>query len=521
MGTTTTPHRPDTAGGVIRAFLIAVLVFHHPATTAVIVVDGSCSLPDAVTAANSDAAVGGCSAGSGADQIQLTVDATLTAPLPAITSEIDILGSGHAIERDAGTPSFGLFSVAGQTLGIHDATLRNGRAANGGAVYADDYAQVTLHDVRLSGNQATDSGGAVLLEDGSSLVMVDSVLTNNTAGHNGGAIFGGYYSSVTIERSSFYDNQASDDGGAVYVGWGSQTTLLESTLSRNSASFGAGVFSGFYSVTEVFNSTVSGNDATFTGGGFFNGVGYGDVALLNSTVLRNTGSNIYAGFESGTFTIEGSIVAYPMTGSNCDGYAYFVSGPTTFDDDGSCPGSSPITPGVDFETALADNGGPTLTHALLAGSVAVDAAGVCGLATDQRGFDRTDGACDSGSVEFGAAPVSGRVAGVQAQQVQCANLSTGQQVPIVAVSDETWDCEAAGLLVSPGDRVRQTVRAKGDGGASGLVFGVDAKQLECRNLTTGLTVRKPLSTHSWDCVAEGLVVSLGDRILQTVTGLAR
>ncbi len=53
---------------------------------------------------------------------------------------------------------------------------------------------------------------------------------------------------------------------------------------------------------------------------------------------------------------------------------------------------------------LADNGGPTLTHALLAGSNAIDLAGACGLATDQRLALRDDGSCDSGSLEFGAIP---------------------------------------------------------------------------------------------------------------------
>jgi hypothetical protein len=51
---------------------------------------------------------------------------------------------------------------------------------------------------------------------------------------------------------------------------------------------------------------------------------------------------------------------------------------------------------------LADNGGPTLTHALLAGSPAIDAAdaAVC-PATDQRGVARPQGsACDVGSFEF-------------------------------------------------------------------------------------------------------------------------
>ena len=75
-------------------------------------------------------------------------------------------------------------------------------------------------------------------------------------------------------------------------------------------------------------------------------------------------------------------------------------------------GSNVFTDGTCFQIAsdqvvanallgpLADNGGPTLTHALLAGSPAIDAAGAgaCPV-TDQRGVAR-DAACDVGAFEF-------------------------------------------------------------------------------------------------------------------------
>ena len=65
--------------------------------------------------------------------------------------------------------------------------------------------------------------------------------------------------------------------------------------------------------------------------------------------------------------------------------------------------------GVD--TDLADNGGPTRTHALQAGSPAINAgnAALCPT-TDQRGFGR-QGACDIGPFEFGGvAPAALRAA---------------------------------------------------------------------------------------------------------------
>ena len=63
--------------------------------------------------------------------------------------------------------------------------------------------------------------------------------------------------------------------------------------------------------------------------------------------------------------------------------------------------ASPIDP---LLGALADNGGPTQTHALLTGSPAIDAAGDCvadlSITTDQRGISRPQGtACDIGAFE--------------------------------------------------------------------------------------------------------------------------
>lgn len=61
--------------------------------------DGTaCTLADAITAANTDTAKGGCPAGSGADTITLQADAVLAAALPAITSAVTIEGGGHKID---------------------------------------------------------------------------------------------------------------------------------------------------------------------------------------------------------------------------------------------------------------------------------------------------------------------------------------------------------------------------------------------------------------------------------------
>jgi hypothetical protein len=75
---------------------------------------------------------------------------------------------------------------------------------------------------------------------------------------------------------------------------------------------------------------------------------------------------------------------------------------------GDLPGVAPLL------GPLANNGGPTDTHALLAGSPAIDAGGIC-APTDQRGVTRPQGpACDIGAFEAPATP-EGQIAALIAQ----------------------------------------------------------------------------------------------------------
>jgi hypothetical protein len=97
-----------------------------------------------------------------------------------------------------------------------------------------------------------------------------------------------------------------------------------------------------------------------------------------------------------------------------------------------------ITPGVDLDPVLADNGGPTQTHALLASSVAIDAAGECGLPTDQRGLLRWDGACDSGAFEYGATPTDADQDGVPDTVDICLDTTIPESVPTNHLGVNRW-----------------------------------------------------------------------------------
>jgi hypothetical protein len=177
--------------------------------------------------------------------------------------------------------------------------------------------------------------------------------------------------------------------------------VLNSTIiSDNSATYGGGVINE--SILTVTNSTISGNSADRCGGGVAND---GALTLTRTLISGNTASTGPALHNYGTVVADN----YNLFG--VDGTAGVV---------GFSPGPTDIVPATGvlladiLEPTLADNGGPTETHALVRGSPAIDAGGpLCldangePLTTDQRGQPRpVDGdgdgvaACDIGAFEL-------------------------------------------------------------------------------------------------------------------------
>ncbi len=476
--------------------MAGVFVLTQPLSTATITVTGGCSLADAITAANTDSATGGCPAGSGLDTIELTGDVLLTSALPIVAGETMFDGNNHTVGRDAGAPDFRIFEldVSGD-VEMRDIRITNGAADDGAGIFADSSA-LTLQNTTITGNEATARGGGIY------------------AGVN--------LSTLSLNESTISDNTALD-GGGVYSGLGAYALIESSTISGNVASDdGGGFYNVMHNYTVIVNSTISGNVAGDKGGGLYNQFYSGDMTLINTTVVGNAASEgggvyVYPTFLSPTpkgyytqVNLTNTLIA-DNAGGNCMGDQTDQGG--NFDDDGTCLGASPVISGVDFDDTLANNGGPTLTHALLPGSVAIDAGGACGIGTDQRGFAR-DALCDSGAVELGAAPVGGSLSDVRGVNVSCSNRTTGSVVSFaLAAGADSWDCEAQGLVVTAGDVISQSVQGEAIDGAGGTVIGLSADRALCRNATTGLSVGLNLATGpSWDCVAGGLTVNAGDRI---------
>ncbi|MBI3158402.1 MAG: right-handed parallel beta-helix repeat-containing protein [Chloroflexi bacterium] len=207
------------------------------------------------------------------------------------------------------------------------------------------------------------------------------VLRESTIEDSGGSlapIFNHSGGSGLIEGSLLANNHAStsviDNRGDL--------TLINSTVSGN---LGGGIYAtdGSLSISYV---TIADN----TGIGLVSQSGAGAVAQIdNVLVARN-------GIEDCQFSTAAGVVPPPLSGVNID-------------TDGRCRFGLTYAPADLLLDVLADNGGFTLTHALLPGSPAIEAAtGAC-PATDQRGepYSRPFGpACDVGAYEAGGTGLS-------------------------------------------------------------------------------------------------------------------
>ncbi len=441
-------HLMAPAGPAALVSLLLSFAAASPLTPAQIVVEDGCTLPDAITAANSDAPAGGCSAGSGADEILLTEDVLLVASvdgvngLPVIASDVTIRGQGFEIARDEVAPDFRLLEVAtAGDLVLEDVDLVNGSwpTGDGGAISTDAFPDVTLRNVTVSGSSA-DRGGAIYVDYHVDLLIESSRIHDNEARAGGGIFSGG--ADVILLNSTVDANDATETGGglwAVTQAFGGTVQILGSTVSNNDAAAGAGLLLlgssyAYYQDFYIKNSTISGNDALDGVGGVEISGQYGNLALINTTIAHNTtlsgpagGLEVditYSGFS--TTSISDTVVAY-NAGGDC-----FIDHPVVdtggnLDVDGSCgPGFGVMTgldPVLDFHQ------GETRTHALIPSSSAVDAGVVCRADVDQRGFPRSDGACDSGAFELGA--------GVLALVGECPGAATISAVG--AAPDTTFD----------------------------------------------------------------------------------
>jgi predicted outer membrane repeat protein len=339
--------------------------------------------------------------------------------VPGSAREEDALGGG-AIFND------GQLTLADSTLTNNTARGSNTAISGGGAIWSrGPSSSVTIIDSILSGNSADSDGGAIYMDSGT-LNISDSVLSGNTAG-SGGGIYNRAgtltFNNSTLSGNSVPTGQLGGYGGGI-VNAGTaiitNSTLLGNTASRGGAIRNPGTLT-------VSNSTISGNSTSGVhllergGGGIYNN---GELTMTNSTVSRNSATNGGAGIYNtyGTVNVQNTIIARNMDSAEFLSEAsHDVVG--SFNSQGhnlvgDVTGGSGFTNGLNGDQVgtaanpldallgpLADNGGPTFTHALLPGSPAIDAGNNSGAPdTDQRGESRPqDGNADgTTTVDIGA-----------------------------------------------------------------------------------------------------------------------
>ncbi|MCC6191750.1 MAG: CSLREA domain-containing protein [Anaerolineales bacterium] len=421
-----------------------------------------CALREAIVAANTDSAFGGCPAGSGADQIVVPAGTyTLTRAGPnedlSATGDLDlrspltIAGASAAATTLHGGGLDRVLDISGTLpTEITGLTITGGLVgASFGAGILNRGTPLTLtHTAVISNISAISTGGVVNI--GGVLVIAQSEIRGNglygslhnsiggslrltgslVQGNHYGPILGG---SVVIQSSQILSN-THGDAGLTLAGLVTETARVEnSTIGFNPA----GVLNSGSGRLVIAGSTVSDNE----GAGLRNPSSAAQTVVLNSTISGNDGIGVDAtngtfalynvtlsgndsgGFDGGGLRVAGVAVTLQNTliAGNTDpgGQAPDCAGTVNslgynlVENALGCTLAGITTGNVLNQAAglgpLHANGGPTLTHALLAGSPAINAGdpGGCrdgdgaALDTDQRGYERAD-RCDIGAFEFGA-----------------------------------------------------------------------------------------------------------------------
>jgi len=351
-----------------------------------LVLDGDCSLREAVQAANTDSPVDACPAGSGPDTI-LLADGLYKLAIPGagenenqsgdldLSTDLRIVGSSPAATIVGGAGLDRVFHIYGLvTVELVRMTIQGGNANDGG-VY----------------------GGGGVLNQGGTLTLDACILKNNRAERTGGGLDNS--GNGLLVDTMLQGNQASAGGGI----FNDVTIILRSAilLNNHATSTGGGLDNG--NTASLTNVTLTGNTAP-SGEAIFND---GTLALYNSTLvdnpIKNMGSNGARFLNTLLYNSQGS--------ENCLGDGIYTSEGHNLENWDTCnfKAANDLTNVEPLLDDLQDNGGPTPTFALQLGSPAIDAGDRIDCPDfDQRGAMRPedgdgdgDPRCDIGAFELG------------------------------------------------------------------------------------------------------------------------
>ncbi|MHB8882716.1 MAG: choice-of-anchor Q domain-containing protein [Thermodesulfovibrionales bacterium] len=311
------------------------------------------------------------------------------------TSAVNI--TGGSVSSNSGTVGGGIYLTTSATLTATDLHISNNtaRSSFGGGIYAST--PLTISNGTFEENTATSSGGGIYATNGVSIS--NGTFEDNVSGTSGGAVIsvGG-----TINDTTFTGNRAAVSGGALFF-VSTAGTVNRSTFSGNYLTAAANGGAFYSNVTgNSFNNCTFYNNAAGPGG-----TGNGGAVYQNTGTANINYCTFYDNLAATAPAIRGGAVKNSIVANSSGSLTLCASVTdvgTNLQFNGIC--AATFSSGDPKLSALADNGGPTPTMALQAGSQAIDTGttGTC-LATDQRGVLRpVNGgvalSCDMGAFEY-------------------------------------------------------------------------------------------------------------------------
>jgi hypothetical protein len=310
---------------------------------------------------------------------------------------------------------------------ITDSTISgNSAGIGGGGISSTYFLPISVTRSTISDN-TTDGFGGGIENNGNTVTVTDSAIRDNSARFGGGIARWSFFfpiATLTVTNSTISGNSAVRTGGGIYTGYdptliGSSAGTLSNgtnaggvqpprgnlfvtgtTIDNNTAAFGGGIWTRDGNVN-VTSSTISGNQASGAGGGLawfpfaYPGSPLTSAAIQHTTIAFNSAGALGGGvFIAGSqLTLDHAIVApnaaavgpeltgvfgsaldasFSLIGNSRD--SGLAEAPLGMPDSNGNLIGGPINGLIDPKLGpLADNGGPTFTHALLVGSPALDA----------------------------------------------------------------------------------------------------------------------------------------------------
>lgn len=216
------------------------------------------------------------------------------------------------------------------------------KTGNGGGIYQDYNAAITIRNCFIVGNKGTQGGGIYNYVTGANSQVVACVIFGNAA-NDGGGVYNHANAKTNFKKCTFSTNTANNNGGAIANNYSSVIVISNSAISSNIAPNGAGIYNytssincannvivenngtsgaGIYNYNAsplITNTTIAGNYAISNGGGVAN-LGNSSPKIKNSILARNTATDMWNGSTYTPLVSNSIITVYNSNScSNCPG----------------------------------------------------------------------------------------------------------------------------------------------------------------------------------------------------------